>query len=183
MPYDDCDLCGRTTNVAKYKVEGAEVVACSNCGKHGTLIEEKSAKTFSRKSNTNNFEVSRKSSSPKQSSGPRPIQKKSFQQNRQDRNLVENYGRTIANARDKMGLTRLDLAKTLFIRETLLTKIETEKVRPDDDLVKTLEKTLNISLFEESTMEEGTIEFKNQASASSRNMTLGDFATIRKKKD
>ena len=176
--FDECDICGRETEVHKYRIEGAEVVACSSCGRHGTLIED-NRRAPSRKTGFN----SGYSSSP-QSRGftpkPKTQNQPRYSKNRAEKVLVEHYGRAITSARDKMGITRQELAKSLFIRETLLTKIESENIRPNDDVIKKIEKALNIILFEDSSE---PITQVNPDQAPARNMTLGDFATIRKKKD
>lgn len=177
MAYDECDICGRETQVFRYRIEGAEVVACASCGRHGTLIEDKS------QSNSKNQTF--RGSYPKLKMDQRPASKPKVQSQQNyskkgEKVLIEHYGRVITSTRDKMGITRQELAKSLFIRETLLAKIESENIRPKDEVIKKIEKALNISLFEEST--EVASQFTNQQT-NSRSMTLGDFATIRKKKD
>ncbi len=175
--YNECDICGRETEVNKYRIEGAEVVACASCGKHGTLIEDKGPRN-----KTSSFKPSYGSPGPSKGFVPKPKDnfKPKFSDKRAEKVLIENYGRVITSARDKMGITRQELAKSLFIRETLLTKIEAENIRPSDDVIKKIEKALNIVLFEESS--EAVTQFSNQQ-PTARSMTLGDFATIRKKKD
>ena len=173
---DECEICGRETQVHKYRIEGAEMIACASCGKHGTLIEDRSphpkASSFKSSSST----VPSKSFTPK----PKDNFQRNYSNKKADKVLVENYGRVITAARDKMGITRQELAKSLFIRETLLTKIEAGNIRPADEVIKKIEKALNIVLFEESS--EVVTQYSNQQ-APTRNMTLGDFATIRKKKE
>ena len=97
---------------------------------------------------------------------------------------MEEYGATISRSREKIGLSRKELAESLFIRETLLMRIETEKVRPNDEIIKKLEKTLEIDLMESSDQEMVTVsQFRAQTSSSrNRGLTLGDFAKIKKSK-
>jgi putative transcription factor len=176
MMIDVCDICGRETRVAKYRIEGAEVIACQNCGRHGTLIEDNAPKA---KATTYNSSYPPSNYNKPSSSKPKENPQQNYVK-KGEKVLLENYGQVIASARDKMGITRQELAKSLFIRETLLMRIETEKVRPSDDLIKKLEKALNIILFEESS-EGASQQFGNQP-AQARSMTLGDFATIKKSK-
>ena len=176
MAYDECDICGRETQVLRYSIEGAEVVACTNCGKHGTLIEDKSSSGSKNQTFKGSYPKLKVDQKP--ASTPKPQQ--NFSSQKGEKVLIEHYGRVITSAREKMGITRQELAKSLFIRETLLTKIEAENIRPADEVLKKIEKALNISLFEESS--DITSQYTNQQQ-SSRSMTLGDFATIRKKKD
>lgn len=175
--FDECDICGRETEVHKYKIEGAEVIACSSCGKHGTLIEDRSAprvKATFKGSYPNLKYDKRAPSKPKTQAQPR------YSNQRREKVLIEHYGRAITSARDKMGITRQELAKSLFIRETLLAKIEAETMRPADEVLKKIEKALNIILFEES--EEVVTQYDGDKKPA-KSMTLGDFATIRKKKE
>ena len=178
--FDECDICGRETQVNRYRIEGAEVVACASCGRHGTLIEEPHRPSVKNSTYKGSYPPlnTGKSFTPKRKSPPQ----RKFSNQKGDKVLIEHYGRAITAARDKMGITRQELAKSLFIRETLLTKIEAENIRPSDEVIKKIEKALNIVLFEEST--ETVTQFSNQQSTTpSRSMTLGDFATIRKKKE
>lgn len=177
MAYDECDICGRETQVFRYRIEGAEVVACASCGKHGTLIEDR---TSSSKNQTYKGAYPKLKSEKRFSPKPKGQTNRSYPSNRSEKVLIEHYGRVITSARDKMGITRQELAKSLFIRETLLTKIEAENIRPADEVLKKIEKALNIVLFEESS--DAVNQFTNQQ-PTSKSMTLGDFATIRKKKD
>lgn len=171
---DECDICGREgVYVQKYRIEGAEVLACGSCGKHGTLIDEPRA-PVSRKKDFNYRPM-------KKQSTPRPRGNNPSYRKKRDKTLTEGYGAIITNARTSFGLTREELAKNLFIRETFLTKIESEKVRPSDDLAKKIEKTLNIELLVEATDDLNTTT-GNVAKPKNVTMTLGDFAKIKKKK-
>ena len=169
---EECDICGRETNVNRYLIEGAEVVACASCGRHGKLIEEPhrgSVKNSTYKGSYPPLNTS-KGFTPK----PKMSKQSRYSNQKGEKVLIEHYGRVITSA------TRQELAKSLFIRETLLTKIEAENIRASDEIIKKIEKALNIVLFEEST--EAVTEFSNQ-NPPAKSMTLGDFATIRKKKD
>ena len=174
--FDECDICGQEKQVFKYRIEGAEVIACASCGKHGTLIEDKTA-NVKNTTYTGSYPKLKTDKAP----SPKPKeQPKSFTGSKGEKVLIEHYGRAITAARDKLGITRLELAKSIFIRETLLTKIEAENIRPADEVIKKIEKALNIILFEDAT--ETITQFQNNP-ATPRSMTLGDFATIRKKKE
>jgi putative transcription factor len=174
-------MCGREGHIQLYRIESAEVMACGSCGKYGTLISKpKSQKkgSFPYKTNFNrpqgNF-----------SAGNRPQGRQStFNRTRKNEILIEDFGAVITRARKKIGLSRKELAESLFIRETLLMRIETEKVRPNDNLVRKLEKTLEIKLMEASREDLINLsQYKAQnKSTRSRTMTLGDFATIKKSK-
>jgi len=176
---DECDICGRTSiNIRKYRIEGAEVLACLSCGKHGTLIEDPNQKEqFSRKTEKI-FKPMQKRGSAQQGQRSPP-----FHSNRKrEKTLIEDYGHLITNARSNYGLTREDLAKNLFIRETFLTKIETERQRPSDELAKKIEKALNITLLVEKSDDINVTQYGGDKTKKDVPMTLGDFARIKKKK-
>lgn len=175
--FDECDICGQEKQVHRYRIEGAEVIACDSCGKHGTLLEDKSASNARNTTYKGDYPRLKtdRTSSPKAKDST-----KSFSNKKGEKVLIEHYGRAITAARDKMSITRQELAKSIFIKETLLAKIESENIRPADSIIAKIEKALNIILFEEST--ETVTQYQNNQ-PSARAMTLGDFATIRKKKE
>lgn len=63
--------------------------------------------------------------------------------------VAEGYGRKIAQARDKAGIRRDELAYSLNEPESQLKRIEDEKSVPSAALLAKLEKALNIRLTEE----------------------------------
>lgn len=178
---DVCDLCGNRAFLKKYRIEGAEVLACAQCGKFGTPIETPPPRRRARPTGSlGQTTTPRSDGGPSRSGGQRPPSRRVNEELR----LMDGYGEAIAKARQKLGLSRKELAENLFIRETLLLRIESEKVRPKDELVKKVEKALDISLMEKAGSDE-LVEASQFQSQSSRNrtLTLGDFAKIRKKKD
>ena len=177
---DECDICGRQTyGIRKYRIEGAEVLACNSCGKHGTLVEDPNkTRQFSKKNTSNQFKPMQKRQFPRSNQGSG-----SYQRGRKkDKTLTEDFGQLIQSARSSFGFTREELAKNLFIRETFLTKIESEKQRPSDDLAKKMEKTLNITLLVEKTDDLNVTQYGSRNSKRETPMTLGDFARIKKAK-
>lgn len=178
---DECDICGRlSTRINKYKIEGAEVLACQNCGKHGTIIESpRNSNQMSRKNNKAPFR-------PIQKSGSQPSRQSPQKYNnyrKKDQVLNEDYYKIIQQAREGVGLSREDFAKKLFIRETFLMKIETMKQRPSDELAKKIEKSLNISLFIDSSSDDlVSTQYKNEQPVKNAALSLGDFMRIKKKK-
>jgi putative transcription factor len=176
---DECDICGRSSyNISKYRIEGAEVLACPSCGKHGTLVEDPNkTPQFNRKKEYGFNPIQKKTSQ-------KSIQKPSQYHGKRnkEKTLIEDYGRIITSARTSFGLTREELAKNLFIRETFLTKIENEKQRPSDELAKKIEKTLNISLLVEKSDDINVSQYSSDTVKKETPMTLGDFARIKKKK-
>ncbi|MEM3812196.1 MAG: helix-turn-helix domain-containing protein, partial [Thermoplasmata archaeon] len=88
--------------------------------------------------------------------------------------LVEDFGARIKKAREAKKLTIEDLAKKLLEKKTLLSKIERQESKPDDKLIKKIEKELNIKLKEK-------VDYIKAVGAKKEgSMTLGDY--IKKKK-
>lgn len=174
----DCDLCGNRTFLKKYVIEGAEVNACPSCGKFGRPIENDSRQIPQRKIFRGSKPLSGSNSRFKQRSSRPPdskIKSETF--------LKEDFGELIQTTRERLGLTRKEVSESLFIRENLLARIESGKYRPNDALIKKLEKILEISLIErgDESFNANQIEQKTQKKQM-KTLTLGDFAHIRKKK-
>ena len=74
--------------------------------------------------------------------------------------IVENYGKLIKQAREKLNLNQEELAKKLNEKESLITKLENNSISPSIELARKIEKQLNISLI--SVSEEENIISKNK---------------------
>ena len=177
-----CDICGSTTSTRLYRIEGAEVNACYNCGRFGAPVS-----LPSNTKNTKNSKFRGSTSSPRPA--PRPartsrIPATTSRPGQDDNVLIENSGRAIQQAREKLGLTRKELAEAIFIRETLLAHIEQEKISPDDSLVKKLERALEgLKLTGQREESSEVSQYQSKTTKQIRSLTLGDFAQIRKKKE
>jgi uncharacterized protein (TIGR00270 family) len=62
--------------------------------------------------------------------------------------LVSDYDYKIRQGRQKMGLNQKKLARLIQEKQSIIAKLETKSMRPDDRLVKKLESTLGIKLTE-----------------------------------
>ncbi|MBU4190217.1 MAG: TIGR00270 family protein, partial [Candidatus Thermoplasmatota archaeon] len=79
------------------------------------------------------------------------------------------YAGKIKDARTKTNLTPEDLGKRINEKKTIITKIESGNMKPDENLVKKLEKTLNIKLMEKTKTEK--VETKKTGGG----LTIGDL--------
>lgn len=119
-----CEVCGKEAKLIRAEIEGAELWVCSKCASLGKpLYEPQQRKKVSIKREY--FKVEE------------PFV------------LVENYGEVIRKAREKKGLTREELAKKLFEKESVLQRIEANELEPSDALTLKLEKLLGIRLREQ----------------------------------
>lgn len=160
-----CELCGKeVTFCKKVTIESVRLEVCAECAKFG--IEAKKA-------------------APKEE-GPKPIieQRLEFREKRsrpkdileasERDELVEDYSARIRNARSQKGMTQKDLAMKINERLTLLSKIETGDMRPDDKIVAKLEKELGIKLKEK------VVDAQVTKGTGTSSLTLADLIRMQK---
>lgn len=94
--------------------------------------------------------------------------------------LTKDYGQRTRQAREKLGLTHEDLGRRISEKVSVLQKIETGKMIPDYELARKLEHALRIKLLLPSSAP--SIDKRVLAQASFE-LTLGDVATIKKRKN
>jgi putative transcription factor len=165
-----CEVCGRRISGKPLKViiEGAKLTVCIECSRLGETYYE---------------EPKQRVASPRLGTTPRPllIQSKKPQAPNVDTSLelVENFDLKIRQAREKLGLSHEELGKRINEKVSLLRKIETGKMTPDNRLAAMLEHDLKIKLIvpaKEEKVPEGKL-----AKASGRDVTLGDLIQLDKK--
>ncbi len=145
----ECELCGRKTDsLVKIEIEQTTLEVCRSCAKHGKGYQEPTYRN--RRELTKNIKHESKFNVEKQ--------------------LVENYGSLIRNARQRKNLTLSELARQINETESYLDRVEKERTIPEEKVIKKLEKFLGIALYEEP-KEEQKIEPKK----ASLDKTLGDF--------
>lgn len=163
-----CEVCGRKIRSKPYKViiEGAKLTVCADCSKHGKLTweEEPKAKAVVQKTRA-----------------PLPTLKlqarKASQRTAEETfELVEDFDARIRLARERLGISHDDLGKRLNEKVSLLRKIETRKMKPDNKLAARLEHALKIKLIVLTTEER--IPQTKIPKATSRELTLGDLIQI-----
>lgn len=143
-----CELCGSDTDsLTKVKIEGAVLKVCSDCKEMGEEVSS----------------ASRTKKKKKKSRRPRDSQV-----------LVSDYGTTVKEAREDRQLSIQELANDLNEKNSLLSKIEKQELKPDKTLAEKLEKKLGIDLY--TTPEVSDVE---TSSGDSRSATLGDVAEVK----
>jgi len=93
--------------------------------------------------------------------------------------LTEDFGAKIRKAREQLGLSHDELGKRLNEKVSLLRKIETGRMAPNDKLAAALEHLLKVKLIvpaKEVKVPEAKIPKKT-----ARELTLGDLIQIKKK--
>lgn len=157
-----CELCGRDVNkLVPVRVEGVEMMVCSDCAKYGVT-----PKTYSR------IPKLGKKSIPRSGGSSRRIYRPKRDVFDTIKTIVEDYGEIIREARIKKGMSIEELARKVGIKVSTLHKIESGQLEPEEKYIRRLEKELKISLYEE-----GSEEF---SSGGGKDLTLGDFIKFKK---
>jgi len=163
-----CEVCGRKIHGAPIRavIEGAKLTVCIECSKHGKIISEEEA--FGQPT-------------PKKPLTPMPfIQKKKPAQAKVDitQEIVEGYDSKIRQAREKLGLSHEELGKKINEKASVLSKLETGKMTPNNMLVTKLEHVLKIKLLVPIKEEKNSQGFPKSPT---RETTLGDLIQLNKK--
>jgi putative transcription factor len=164
-----CEVCGRKIHSSpiRAEIEGARLTVCIECSKHGKIIRDEE---FERE--------------PRTLKKPLPsmpfIQKKKTAQARVDitKEIVEGYDAKIRQARERMGLSHEELGKKINEKASVLSKLETGKMTPNNILVTKLEHALKIKLLvpiKEEKIQQGIPKSLNHEP------TLGDLIQLNKK--
>lgn len=165
-----CEVCGRRINGKPFNViiEGAKLTVCNECSKLGKVYyEEPKQKIAGQRLGT--------------TLKPLGIQTKKAQTPKVDTSLelVENFDLKIRHAREKLGLSHEELGKRINEKVSLLRKIETGKMTPDNRLATILEHALKIKLIVPATEEK--VPQAKLARTARRDLTLGDLIQLGKK--
>ena len=158
-----CKIPGKSFNVM---IEGARLTVCGKCAKHGKICydepRQKQALPKSRAAPIT-FRIQTKPSAP-------PVDTSV--------ELTEDYGTRIRKAREKQGFSHEELGKRLNEKVSLLKKIETGKMTPNDKLATALEHILKVKLIVP--RKEEKVPQAKMPKASSRELTLGDLIQLKK---
>jgi len=128
-----CEICGIqiVDHGERVYVEGNLLTVCKACSKRG-------------KPSNNQQNIQRKL--PTQ---PKKIQKPDKITFEDSAILVKNFSEVIRNSRMSKGLTHEQLGLLIKERASLLRKIESGSLKPDDELTKKLERFFRINLYTE----------------------------------
>jgi putative transcription factor len=164
-----CEVCGRKIIGPPFKamIEGAKMMVCSNCARLGAVYWEAKTEPKLKK-------VARRL--PQPVLAPRKQPPISVAETLE---LVVNFGGKVRQAREKMGLSHGDLGKKISEKVSVLRKIESGKMTPDNILVEKLQHALRIKLLVPVT--EPKVPSKTLA-AKPVTATLGEIAQVRKER-
>ena len=158
-----CDVCGaEISGKGQFvMIEGAKLKVCYNCSKFGTKIKDQ----------------------PKRPERPAKkttyIRKPRGLDYTEEMELVENFNKIIKSEREKRGWTQEQLAQKIYVRDSIIRKIEGGRI-PTDEVREKLEKILGINLL--TVADEGD-KFLTRKEIKDENLTLGDVVRLKKRKE
>ena len=163
----NCEICGTEIKGQPYKtkIDNSLMVTCKECSRYGK-VQQKPQRQGNNKRNKNNQN--------RRTNSNRPYTRKSKEE---EYELVDDYEKTIKQAREKQNLTHKQLGEKIYERESVIANIETGKMDPDNKIAHKLEKALHIKIIEK--IESNEREF--QESRRFKEATLGDIARIKRK--
>jgi len=175
-----CEVCGREIlrKPQRVIIEGAKMITCEDCAKLGSdywLPEPTESKRFQPK--------------PKERKSPlastsKPAKSTVLESTDLDLSTMENieivdgFGQMIRRAREKLGLTIEDLAKKIGEKESVMRKVESEKIVPDIRLAAKIEHALKIKLLVKQHSLDASLD-KPKGSKDKRNLTLGEIVHLK----
>lgn len=143
----ECELCGRKA-LKKGKMEGVIVNVCSNCeGFCEKIMEIKEE--------------------------PKKIIRK---EEIQEISLDPKFSEKIKRAREKLALTREQLANKIMEKESIIVRLEQNKMRPTEKIARKLESALKIKILN------FAVESTIHKASPPKELTLGDIVVVKKKK-
>lgn len=166
-------MCGAEAPVTLVEIDHVQLQACPKCARFGKpVVPKRSIRRPTQRTPSRRPDGASKPPS-RQPRRPRPPEKDFLH----DKILVDGYGELIQEARRTRGLGRAQLAQMIKEKETLLARIETEKVLPTDRVIHKIERELDIELKTEVIEENTTVN-----DFIPRSTTLGSIAKIKRKK-
>ena len=164
-----CEVCGRKIHGAPItsKIEGAIMTVCVECSKHGRIVTREEVELAQRIQKTKPAGIT-----------IIPARKKPEARVQITQEMVEGYDQKIRQAREKLGLSHEDLGKKINEKASVLRKLETGKMTPNNILVTKLEHVLKVKLLVPISEEKTALPMpKPQGSQ----VTLGDLIQFDKK--
>ncbi|HKZ93238.1 MAG TPA: multiprotein bridging factor aMBF1 [Candidatus Bathyarchaeia archaeon] len=164
-----CEVCGRRIIGPPFKanIEGAKMLVCSECAKLGSVVWEAKAEPRLKK-------VARRMTAP-----VLPPKRQPPISVADNLELVDDFGNRIRLARERMSLSHQELGKKISEKVSVLRKIESGKMTPDNLLTEKLEHALRLKLL--APVSEPKIPTQALASRPA-SPTLGDILKVKKEK-
>ncbi len=151
-----CELCGREYSTLMHaKIEGAILDVCSSCAMKGKIVDIPGM------------------SGIRNALATLPEREIKIAVDE----VVSGFGKIIRDARAKKEWDVKKLAEVLHAKESLMHKIENEKIKPDMEFAHRIEHALHVHIIQKSDSGEDV----KGASGAKDGMTLGDFVKVKKR--
>lgn len=165
----NCEICGRNI-VGKpklVKVGGAFLYVCDECAKKLKKVPQSEGLEPIKKVVKENKKTERKTS---------------LKQVESELKLkpIKDFAKVVKEARERQGLSILQLSMSVGLKESTLKKIEAKKLIPPIESIRKLEKALKVVLLEEEKEEPNTVN--SPPKSKTTNLTLGEIFDIYKRK-
>ena len=154
-------MCGAEVPKTKFvKVEGAALHVCQKCEKFSSSAMVK----------VNTGEILLPTVAERLENRDKRMREKDVLDSEGEPELALDYSERVRKKRLALGMSHEDLAKKVNEKKSIIIKVEGGEMRPDDKLVKKLERALMTSLREKVEEEAGELK-----ASGTQGMTLGDF--------
>lgn len=164
-----CEICGAQVSGKPHHIiiDRAEMDVCDRCKGFGKEAEKRTPVTSIRRGTPATNDMS--------TVPVRRVRRDLFDKMKDQ--LIEDYADKIKNARESKHMTQEELAAKILEKVNILRKVERGELVPEEDLIKKLERALDVKLTE------GVAEPESQGrKGESRVLTLGDLIKVKKNK-
>ena len=164
-----CELCGRNfIGGKKVRIEGSVVVACDRCASLGEVVGPAGPVLAP---------VKKSASSLQKAAASNPAVSKASAEGFKvevEVDLVEDYGRKIKAAREKMNLKQEDLGRLMNETASFIHHLELGQIEPKPEIARKLQAKLGIKLLQTHFEEDGDTK-----PGGARGLTLGDVVVVK----
>jgi len=158
-------MCGqKVPSTRKIRIEGTVMSVCSKCSKFGDEVKKKAEEKKTPPIVASRIQMMEK----------RKTYRDVFDSQGMSEMLVEDFSIRIIRARNSKNLTQKELAARINEKQSVINSLEKGVLRPDDKLIKKLEKELGITLKEQI----GEVKSPEKR-AYSQGVTLGDLIKLK----
>jgi putative transcription factor len=169
-----CELCGGTFygKPVIVDLDGYKASLCNNCARKVKKVKRKEeGVTLPQKKLEKPLE---------KPSLSKPMELRIPKREKEEIELVEDYGRKIREAREALGLSIEQVAAALNIKASLLRNIESERVVPSFEVARSIEKLLEVSIIQRNPERSYVTSSAPQQVYSS--ITLGEAVEVKRKR-
>lgn len=157
-----CEICGAPVKrPVYYEVEGTVMILCESCARYGKKVHQPQK---------------RKTEFKKAIKGRDLIREEII-----DWDLVDDYGRKIRNARERLGISQEELSRMIGEPLSYVKKIEKQKIYPSEAVINKLERLLGVKLKSSIIDSSPRKEVQGSRNKSESEIKLGDILVFRKK--